>query len=83
MKIIKSIIFYPMLWMRGVFITFGKIVSSIMLLGFIASLFIKEWPLSITLTYLGFGLGVFILMQYYDRIFLKLNPNDSTLILEQ
>lgn len=86
MKILKALIFYPMLWLRGIFLTIGSIASRLLLIIAIAVLLFtqssqhNEW-----VAYILFAasFGFFLLNHFYDLILLKLNPTDCELYLEQ
>lgn len=79
---IKGIIFYPMFWLRGIFLLVGKLLGGFLLLGGIFEYFIGAptiiWSMTLTFSFL-----IFILRQTYDTILLKLNPTGRDLILFQ
>lgn len=86
MNILKSIIFYPMMWLRGIFLLVGKVLQGLFLLGAIFILFAGQghdyfWTLF--LTFSGFSFFFFLLTQFYDQILLKLNPTGNDLFLIQ
>lgn len=84
LKLLKSIIFYPMLWLRGVLLGICKIISGVFLLGFIVSLFYgKSAPLSMKIILGVLSFIFFILSFWYDTLLLKLNPTDIELTLFQ
>lgn len=79
-KILKSVIFYPMLWLRGIFLSIGKFISGLFLLGLILGLLFRA-PIGYLIGCGIFSFGSFLLTFFYDQILLKLNPTDTTLIL--
>lgn len=86
MNIIKSLIFYPMLWLRTPVIMLGKIVGGLLFLGAVMVFFMeqdKEGYWTMQLTFVGLSFFFFMLNQFYDHILLKLNPTDSELFLSQ
>ena len=79
-KLLKSLIFYPMLWLRGLFLGVGKFISGFFLLGLILGfLFHAHIGYLIGCGILSFG--AFLLTFFYDQILLKLNPTGTTLTL--
>lgn len=83
MKAIKGIIFYPMLFVRGVFIAISKVAGFMLLFGFFITLFLNgvSWELKLYLVVVAFIL--FLLRHFYDVILLKLNPTNTALMLSQ
>lgn len=87
MNIIKTLFFYPLLWLRGIFLSIGKIVSVICLLSSVLMVILKmieqfstiEWIQIVPTAAIGFG--IFMLMEFYDQILLKLNPTGAELTL--
>jgi hypothetical protein len=79
-KILKSVIFYPMLWLRGLFLRVGKFISGLFLLGLILGLLFRA-PIGYLIGCGIFSLGSFLLTFFYDQILLKLNPTGNTLTL--
>lgn len=80
-KILKSIVFYPLLWLRGIFKGISKFISGAFLLLFIISLFIKQMGLTVKIIFAFFSFIFFMLAFFYDQILLKLNPTGNVLIL--
>lgn len=78
-KFVKSIIFYPMMFMRPFAKIILKLVSIIFLLGAIAGFFGGNFGLAL------FGFVVcficFLISWFYDAILLKINPQNTVLIL--
>ncbi len=89
MKIIRFLLFYPLLWMRGLFLAIGKILSFICVTSSALMGILKmtdqfsniEWSQIIPLALVGFAL--FMLMEFYDMLLLKLNPTGATLTLHR
>lgn len=87
-KIIKSIIFYPMLWLRKIIKVVLKLLSGLSFLSAIAY-FVTGFILKISVEtmckkaviMLILSFITFIISVLYDLILLKLNPTDTTLIL--
>lgn len=86
MKTIKSILFYPLMWLRKPFLICGKLLGALFFIGGIIVFLGREGQDGATSAYLQmFGLSFFffILNIFYDQILLKLNPTDTVLILNQ
>lgn len=87
MKVIKSLLFYPLLWLRGLFLRIGNIVSGMCLVVFLILVVLKlATPVNTFEWYkvVGFavaGVGMTMLTAMYDHILLKLNPTDDELTL--
>jgi hypothetical protein len=87
MRILVQLIFYPMLWLRPLFLIVGKILGFLFTLASLGYLFInlfaggeyQRWDFVVLFGALGFG--CFLLRQFYDRILLRLNPTGHDLIL--
>ena len=83
-KIIKSLIFYPMLWLRTIF---KFVLNCIAVLSFLMSILniVNVGGLSRDYSsfalFLGISFVAFLLSFLYDIILLKLNPTDITLEL--
>ena len=87
MRFMKAVIFYPMLWLRGIINLIGRFVAGLFLLGFIfvccAKLlgveYVRWWDVGL----IGLmSFVIFLLLEFYDQILLRLNPTDNILILE-
>ncbi len=92
MKILAQLIFYPMLWLRPLFLGVGKVVGFLFTLGFLLMLLLNLFVLStsgqhlpwVSVLSLGaLGFACFLLRQFYDKILLRLNPTGHDLILFQ
>jgi hypothetical protein len=87
MRIVAAFVFYPMLWMRGLVLFLGRLVSGfasiaafVMLL---VSIFTRHrfWLLACMFALCGFL--AFLMLQLYDSILFRLNPTGRSLILYQ
>lgn len=96
MRVVASIIFYPMLWARGLALVFLKVVGGLLSLAFLVMLLLKMFANSSTssggmsdVPWYGVaaaalpGLCCFMLRQWYDSILLRLNPTGHELYLYQ
>lgn len=90
MRFLKAIIFYPLLWLRGIFMLIGKIIGGLILLSFIicvAGKLLGMLPDEASWWDVGFiglvSFVIFLLLEFYDQILLKHNPTDTALILER
>ena len=87
MRILKAIIFYPMLWLRGIFLLVGRLIGGLFFLGFIIFMcakllgveYVSWWDVGL---FGLFSFVIFLLLQFYDQILLWLNPTDNILILQ-
>lgn len=78
--------FYPLLWLRGVVVLIGKVVSGFFLIGSLlvgglkvaGELDVSVW---IVAFYGAAGVVVFSLTEIYDQVLLRLNPTGCELIL--
>ncbi len=86
MRLLKSLLFYPLLWLRGLVLLAGKVMSGFFMLGFLlvggfklaGELEVSWW----VVTFYGVaGVVVFTLGELYDQLLLRLNPTDYDLIL--
>lgn len=75
-KFIKGLIFYLMLWVRGIFMIVVNPLSFIcMIIGFLI-LYINGLCFS-GFFMLGSSFLLFLMGELYDQILAKLNPNDE------
>ena len=80
--LIRSAIFYPMLWLRGIFLPIAKIIGAICTLCFLCmALVLHALVPAVVMGLLGFG--TFMLRQRYDAMLLNLNPTGHELQLWQ
>lgn len=83
-KILKSIFFYPMMWLRGIMklgfklISVGFVIFGVVSLGYGGETFTK---VDSVLFFVG-GFVFFLVGMLYDQILLKLNPTSATLTLD-
>lgn len=87
MRILASMLFYPMLWLRGIVVIVGHVISSAgMLIAVIlvamSCLTRHRWWLEAGLFALASFIA-FLLLQVYDALLFRLNPTGRTLILYQ
>jgi hypothetical protein len=87
LKYLAAAVFYPMLWMRGLVLALGRLVSGFSVIAAIVigliSLFTRYrfwWPAGL---FAIVGFIIFLLLQLYDSILFRLNPSGRTLILYQ
>lgn len=76
-------IYYPMLFVRGLFMGFARFFGVMSFLGFLASLFAEWMPWEAKLIMIAVSFSLFLLRQFYDQILLKLNPSNTELTLYQ
>ena len=85
MNILKATIFYPLMMVRRLVLSVGKVASWIFVLGGVLEWFLDKgstrWSMSLAFVLLGVGL--FVLCQLYDQLLLKLNPTGHELVLYQ
>lgn len=83
-KMMKSMIFYPMLWLRGLITILLRMLSGLsFLVGLIlvGALFGEEHYALILLLVFGQSFLFFLMAFFYDKILLKLNPTGVDLFL--
>jgi hypothetical protein len=78
-KIAKSIVFYPMMFMRPFAKIVLKFVGVLFIIGAVAGLFGDS--LGISLYFFTLSFVCFLISWFYDIILLKINPQDTVLIL--
>lgn len=84
-KILTGIIFYPMLWLRGIFFAISTLLSGFLLLMAVFWFVVNpehEFSKPVLMP-LGLAFLLFMFRWVYDEILLKLNPTDHVLYLEQ
>lgn len=81
MKIVKSVIFYSMMWLRGISSMLLGIIGGLSLLSGIGWFFVKGILFEGTWICLVGSFICFMLREYYDHLLLKLNPTGHDLIL--
>lgn len=80
-KILSYMIFYPMLWFRGISRVLLGILGSLFFIGAIILTFAKEFFCMDTIMFIIFGLITFTVREIYDSILLKVKPEDMDLFL--
>jgi hypothetical protein len=80
--LVRSMIFYPMLWLRGVFLPIAQIIGgffalSSLVMALLAHAFIVALLMGLS------AFGTFMLRQKYDSILLDINPTGHELHLWQ
>ncbi|HFU0470685.1 TPA: hypothetical protein ACGTTL_002458 [Vibrio parahaemolyticus] len=83
LNILKGIIFYPLLWLRGLLIKIGRFLAGFLLLAALVTAFLPEIDKAFTTILAVMSFTLFMLCHFYDWVLLKLNPTGHTLILEQ
>ena len=87
MRIVAAFVFYPMLWMRGLVLFLGRLVSGFASIAALVMLLVSVFTRHRLWLLAGmFGLSgflTFLLLQLYDSILFRLNPTGRTLILYQ
>jgi hypothetical protein len=88
MWLLAPVLFYPMLWLRPLFMFAAKLLGWLSLLGSLGGVCLnlfapdtahQDWGPVLVTGALAFGL--FLLREFYDRILFRLNPTGQTLIL--
>lgn len=84
---LKSLIFYPMIFLRGLFQMVFRFVLGLMLFSTII-MFIGKYGFDaenmswhLPWTCLAFSFAVFMIGWFYDIILLKLNPDPETVLI--
>ena len=86
MRIMKAILFYPLLMLRRPVLLVGKFMAGIMVLtGLLTRIPTGGTPVpwGMSLGAIFGGVVMFVLCQLYDQILIKLNPTDNELVLFQ
>jgi hypothetical protein len=85
LKFLRSLVFFPMLWLRTLILGLMRLVGGLCSLAgvivFIASAFSKyqNWLLGCALLALSFF--SFMVRYFYDSLLLRLNPTDRVFLL--
>ena len=82
MSLVKSLVFYCLLYLRGLFLIAGKLIGFVALLTGVVTFLIGTSPW-IAACFVGVSFGIFMLRQFYDSILLKLTPPGKEYILVQ
>ncbi|WP_419766963.1 hypothetical protein [Arcobacter sp.] len=83
MKILKSLLFYPMMLIRGLFLRIVHLLAGLCILGLIMTFFLDNTPINLPFIFLIIGSLLEALAYFYDIILIKLNPTDNELILHR
>ena len=87
MNFLKSIVFYPLLWLRKLFVAVGNFLAALFLILILFLIFAgdptKENHMRSILFSGGMSFFFFMLTHFYDRLLLVLNPTGRHLDLEQ
>jgi hypothetical protein len=87
MKFLAFAVFYPLLWLRSIFVGLGKLIGGVFTLIFVVLLAIKILDSTTPVPWLAvvlsgvLGFGSFLLLEFYDNILLRLNPTGNDLAL--
>lgn len=81
-RVVKGLVFYPMLWLRGILIWLLLALSGLFLLGGIFMWIVTGLEFGTGLM-LGLSFVLFLFRQAYDHILIKINPTDNFLYLSQ
>ena len=86
MKKIATVIYYVLLWCRPVFLLFSRLIQFFLTGAFLVTLvanLLADGPISwwIIAAWGLLAFGVFMLREYYDRILLRLKPDEIDVIL--
>lgn len=79
-KILRSIVFYPMLWLRGLMLLVGKVLGGLFLIVGVVG-FVAKFPMGLSILMIVLSIVTFVISFTYDLILLKLNPTGQTLVL--
>lgn len=87
MNFLKALLFYPLLWLRGLVLAIGRVLSGLLLLASLIIVIVKlnsdtnniSWLNALIPAITGFV--IFMIMEFYDQILLKLNPTNNELTL--
>lgn len=83
MKIIKAVLFYPLLYLRNIVLALLRVISGLTFFATLIFAFISETPKGMVWFTGIISFSTFLLCQLYDYILLRLNPVEDELILFQ
>ena len=81
-NVLKGIVFYPLLWLRGIVIKVGRLLAGLLLFAALLSLWVGDIPTKISIAWAVMSFALFLLCHFYDWVLIKLNPTDNILILD-
>lgn len=81
-NILKGIVFYPLLWLRGILVKLGRLLAGLLLFAALTSLFFDEMPTKLSIAWAVMSFALFMLCHFYDWVLTKLNPTDNILIFD-
>lgn len=81
-NVLKGMVFYPLLWLRGLLIRVGRFLAGLFMFGVLLSFFVGDIPTKISIAWGLLSFALFMLCQFYDWVLVKLNPTDSILVLD-
>jgi hypothetical protein len=84
MRILRGLVFYPLLWLRGLVVVLSRVVSVLGMLAAVAvgtgSLLSHQNLWLLTGICAAGSFLAFLLLQLYDTVLLRLNPTGKTLL---
>lgn len=83
MRILKALLFYPLMLMRGIFLRVVHFFAGACLLFAIIGFFVSDSDIWFWAAYLAAGVVLEAIAHFYDAILLWLNPTNSELVLFQ
>ena len=86
MRKIATVLYYVLLWCRPLFLLFSRLIQFLLTGAFLMTLaanLLADSPIpwGIVVAWGGLAFGVFMLREYYDRILLRLKPDEIDVIL--
>lgn len=79
---LRSLLFYPLLFLRGIFLNVSKFLIGLTFLAFITTLLFKA-PSKMTIIFISISFSLFLLSFFYDLLLIKLNPTKTELTLDR
>ena len=77
----KALLFYPMMFLRPFLKLTLRLLGFLMVIGFVGALLFGEGGIS--LIYLAYGFVLFLVGWFYDTLLLRLNPENTVLVLDR
>lgn len=81
LKVVRYMIFYPMLWFRGLSRILLGLLAGLFFIGAIILTFAKEFFCMDTIMFIVFGMITLIIRELYDEILVRVNPTNMELYL--